>query len=97
MGGDAVEESVEIGVGVGESPIEGLRGGVVAGLKGQHPLGQGIANPQPVGDALVLEFPPVRRAAAFDYVRQPSRGPVASGQIDNAGDEPQSLSWRWQR
>jgi hypothetical protein len=40
MGGDAVEQLVE--VGTGESPVEGLGGGVVAVSEGQHPLGEGI-------------------------------------------------------
>src|SRR4051812_44758791 len=47
VGGGAVEEPVE--VGAGEAPVERCRGGVVAILEGEDPLGEGVEIGQVVG------------------------------------------------
>ena len=47
VGGDAVEETVE--VGAGERPVERCRGGVVAILEGEDPFGEGVEIGQVVG------------------------------------------------
>jgi hypothetical protein len=41
VGGDAVEEPVE--VGAGERPVERCGGGVVAILEGEYPFGEGAS------------------------------------------------------
>jgi hypothetical protein len=47
VGGDAVEEPVE--VGAGERPVERCGGGVVAILEGEYPFGEGVEIGQVVG------------------------------------------------
>lgn len=78
VGGDAVEEPVE--AGAGEFPVEGYGGGVVAGLEGQYPFGEGVEVGQVVGcEHLALQD----GVEDFDLV-QPGR---VYGQVHQLGGQ----------